>query len=683
MKHKLWMNNLIGAVFAFLLSVSVVGNLVTGYDLQVVSMMGLFLWCAGCSLISAFLFGFKYGGTVLLCLTVLAVPIICKDRMLWDQWQSLCYAISSDCRSAYGWPTLGKPITDEVDRPLMVLSAWSAVSVSWSYCRRKNVFIALPSVILPAAICMITTNNVPDEIYLYLLILGVTMLLVTDWTRRKNPAQTIRLTLRLVIPMAAALALLFAMNPQKEYVNNTSSYQEEVVSWFQQLWSPTQSVSGGSSESAESEKFDLRNVGPRSNLLYGVMSVNASIDGTIYLRGRDYDIYSGTGWESSLQRTESFTSGGTSSETLFIKTYGIQNVLYVPYYATKRIILTNGALNNDKNLRSYGYYLSDSAPSSSDTLDSGYTELPSDTQQWASKLNVIIDTNTYTQDEKIRHIKSYVENSAIYDLSTSRMSSDYNDFAQWFLEESGTGYCVHFATAATVLLRAAGIPARYVEGYMVTCKADQEVIVLSTQAHAWTEYYDSGSGTWRILEATPADLHGEEEPEATVSTTPEETKPAPSETEPSHSEETTTPPQTTPETQPIDQNGIAGSTGNKQLFTLPNWIKTVFWIMFAAALVLLQGYIRIGWKRRQWNQGRSNEMLIARWRQTKKMARIINHPLPEELELLAQKASFSQHRIQPDELQLFEDYREDLLKTVRNKPWHRRILLRWIFAIGR
>lgn len=686
MKHKMWMNSLIGAGFAFLLSVSAVGNLVTGYDLQAASMMGLFLWCACCSLISALLFQFKYGGTILLCLTMLVAPIIWKDGMLWDQLQSLCYTISSGFHNAYDWPILGKPITDEVNRPLIVLSAWVAVSVSWSYCRRKNVFIAMPSVILPVAICMITTDKVPDEIYLYLLMLGIAMLLVTDWTRRKNPVQGIKLTLRLAIPMAAALALLFVMNPQEEYVNSAGKYQKEVVSWFQKILDTTQSISGGVSESAVSEKLNLRHVGPKSKISYGVMSVNAPIDGTIYLRGRDYDIYSGTGWESSLHRNESFTSGGISSGKLTIATYGVQNVLYVPYYSTKEIILVNGSLDNDENLRSYSYYLSHSASGRSDTPDSGYTELPSDTLQWVSDLRVITDIDAASQNEKVHRIESYVQNSAAYDLSTSSMRLGCSDFARWFLEESDTGYCVHFATAATVLLRAAGIPARYVEGYMVTCKAGEEVIVSSNQAHAWAEYYDFGSRTWRILEATPADLQGEEETEATVSTTPEETEPDTSETEPNHSEEATTIPQTNGETQSTVQDDISdnavGPTINKKPFRLPNWIKTVFWIMLAVAFVPFQSYIRIGWKRRQWNRGRSNEKLITRWRQTKVMAHIVNYPFPDELELLAQKANFSQHRIQIDELQLFEDYRKELLEAVHSKPWYQRILLRWILAVG-
>lgn len=694
MKRKIWANHLMGAVFAFVLSVSAVGNLVTGYDLEVKSLSIVLLWCACCSLISALLFRFKYGGTALLCLIVLVSPIIWKDGILWEQVQSLCYIISSHYHDVYDWPVLGKPISDIVSRPLIVLSAWAAFSVSWCFCRRKHIVIMIPPLILPLVICLITTDRAPDTIYLYLLILGIALLLITDWTRRNYPAQGIKLTFRLTIPIAAALALLFAVNPREEYVNNAGKYQKEVVSWFQKLQDTTEYISSGVSvESAVSEKLNLRNVGPKSPVPLSVMRLNSPIDGTIYLRGRDYDVYSGTGWESSLNRNEVFTSGTTSFGELIIVTYGVKDVLYVPYYSSKEITLVNGSVDNGENLQRYSYDLARSTSGDSDMPEVSYTELPAETLQWTSNLDVIIDLEDLPESEKIHRIESYVQNSAVYDLSTSRMSSEYHDFAQWFLEESETGYCVHFATAATVLLRAAGIPARYVEGYMVTCTAAEDVVVSSLDAHAWAEYYDSSSGTWRILEATPADLQDVEDTEITMSTTSEGTEPdismteaATSETEEIGSEAAATIPNIDKETQPITHenmpDNMTGSAVNEELFKLPEWIKTVFWIMLVMASIPIQSHIRIEWKRKQWNQGKANEKAIARWRQTKKLAHLVDIPFPEELELLAQKANFSQHRIQPCELQLFEDYREVLLETVSSKPWYHKILLRWIFAIG-
>lgn len=693
MKHKIWINHLMGAVFAFILSVSAVGNLVTGYDLEVKSLLLLFLFCAACSFLSALLFRFKFGEALLLFMTALLSWEIVKDGMLWEQVQSLAYLISTHYHEVYNWPVVGQPLSEAVDIPLMMLAVWASFCVSWTFCRREHIVFLIAPVILPLLICLVTTDRVPDPIFLYLLILGLSLLLITDWTRRNYPGQGIRLTFRFSIPIATALALLFAANPRDEYVNNVGKYQKEVVSLLQKLQDTTEYISSGNSfESAVSEKLNLRNVGPKSTIPYAAMRVTSPIGGTIYLRGRDYDKYSGTGWESSVNRTEVFPSGGRSLGDLIIVTYGVRNVLYVPYYPGRGMELVNGAVSNGENLQRYSYSLCQSTSADSNELDYSYTALPEETFQWVFKLDIIQEIKDSPQSEKLQRIEHYVENSAVYDLSTPRMGSEYHDFAQWFLNESDTGYCVHFATAATVLLRGAGIPARYVEGYMVTCGAGEDVVVSSLDAHAWAEYYDSSSGIWKILEATPADPLDEEETGFNLGTMPEETTPHISateeelfETEPISSEYSVmTEAEDTEQAEIHDtiSDDMGDSTSNKEPFRFPEWLKTVFWIVILAASVPIQSKIRIEWKRSQWNRGKSNEKAITRWKQTKKLARLVDVPFPEELEDLVQKAIFSQHRIQTDELQLFEDYRDTLLKAANSKPWYHRILLRWLFALG-
>lgn len=66
-----------------------------------------------------------------------------------------------------------------------------------------------------------------------------------------------------------------------------------------------------------------------------------------------------------------------------------------------------------------------------------------------------------------------------------------SEFVDDFLFRSHEGYCVHFATAMTVLLRAAGYPARYVEGYVSPPGEDGDGthIVTNNQSHAWVEVY--------------------------------------------------------------------------------------------------------------------------------------------------------------------------------------------------
>lgn len=80
------------------------------------------------------------------------------------------------------------------------------------------------------------------------------------------------------------------------------------------------------------------------------------------------------------------------------------------------------------------------------------------------------------------------------------MSSE--DFLDSILFDGKKGYCVHFATAMTLLARAEGIPARYVQGYYISTNGHKTTDVFGSNAHAWTEAYIDGVG-WLVFDATP------------------------------------------------------------------------------------------------------------------------------------------------------------------------------------
>ena len=71
-----------------------------------------------------------------------------------------------------------------------------------------------------------------------------------------------------------------------------------------------------------------------------------------------------------------------------------------------------------------------------------------------------------------------------------------------FLFEHRIGFCGHYASAASYLFRAAGIPARVVGGYQGGSwqGAGDYLQVLQKDAHAWVEYLDQGR--WQRFDAT-------------------------------------------------------------------------------------------------------------------------------------------------------------------------------------
>ena len=99
---------------------------------------------------------------------------------------------------------------------------------------------------------------------------------------------------------------------------------------------------------------------------------------------------------------------------------------------------------------------------------------------------------------------------AVYDTQPGPTPQD-RDFAEYFLFENHRGFCVHFATAAALLYRMCGYPARYAEGYAVPASAFEETAdgryearIDGSMGHAWCQVYDESSGEWLDIEHTPS-----------------------------------------------------------------------------------------------------------------------------------------------------------------------------------
>ena len=76
------------------------------------------------------------------------------------------------------------------------------------------------------------------------------------------------------------------------------------------------------------------------------------------------------------------------------------------------------------------------------------------------------------------------------------------EFLDYMIFESQKGYCVHFATAFVLLARHEGIPARFVQGYLMNSRVGRVTQVTEGDSHAWPECYIEGVG-WVKYEPTP------------------------------------------------------------------------------------------------------------------------------------------------------------------------------------
>lgn len=105
-------------------------------------------------------------------------------------------------------------------------------------------------------------------------------------------------------------------------------------------------------------------------------------------------------------------------------------------------------------------------------------------------------------------ILDFLEENGTYRLDVAATPVG-KDFVEHFLFESHEGFCAHFASAAVLMFRYCGIPARYATGYSVSAdnfyRTEENLYVANltgSQAHAWAEVYVGGVG-WVPVEATP------------------------------------------------------------------------------------------------------------------------------------------------------------------------------------
>ena len=111
------------------------------------------------------------------------------------------------------------------------------------------------------------------------------------------------------------------------------------------------------------------------------------------------------------------------------------------------------------------------------------------------------------QKSMIDMLKHYFNSEFTYTNRLERRSSQ--DLTAHFLFENKAGWCEHFSSAFTVLLRLVKIPARIVIGYQggEWNQVDYSWLVRQLHAHAWVEVYQGGDplllSSWKRVDPTP------------------------------------------------------------------------------------------------------------------------------------------------------------------------------------
>lgn len=603
----------------------------------------------------------------------------------------LVWYVSSLYDVGYGWGVLrwSKESLSQANATLVLcyIAGWLSLAVTCSVIKQKRNFLGVAAVLLPLLPCLVLTDTVPGTGYLFAELLCFGILLLTQTVRNQNPQQANRLSALLAVPLAVALGLLLLLCPRETYTGQAGAekLEEWIVSWFQVELpdAPKPPVKLSVAADVGATEVELDKVGPQDPGVQVTLWVQAEKTGTLYLRGSAYDQYDGTQWTISQGIWDSdgaFAPATGRAYAATITTPEPHKVRYFAYSPMDDLTFQNGRQENTDGITEYviHYGATQGYQSAWEELrqpilgwEMGrYLLLPEETANAAReylRTSVGFPKDTMTAGDIYRYattVSALVRNSANYDLNTAEMPGDEKDFALWFLRESDTGYCVHYASAAAVLLRAAGIPARYVSGYLVQTRAGQTVNVRHKDAHAWVEYYIPGVG-WMMLEATAS---GGDSPVVITTQPPEtieETTENSVETTVAPTEQATEPTQTTVLPEPETQD--------------PSWMgKLLLWLL-VVALILAQWRLRVSLRHRR--KGKPNARALQLWQEVALHARLLGTKPDSRLHALAQKAKFSREIITSSELRQFEESLKNSRNELRKKPIWNQLIYTLILAL--
>lgn len=420
---------------------------------------------------------------------------------------------------------------------------------------------SLPRVILltfTAYLVPIYFELLPDQIYLFMLLAGyVTIGILQFGGVKTHISGQIRSVLPIGVAVAAALLLFMSLVlPQGNYrglvPKNSRKEASELsaVNYAQygvMALLMNNTAGGGINAGRLSQNITVM---PDNETDLIVRFTPYSVE-PLYLKAFTGLSYNGQQWSDAtrdLGPTEgSLTTEGRGRKTLYeedsqLQSKGIMEVInvdadqnfdYRPYYTETDAIKRIGFLpENGGRGTQYTYYpavTGEEVPGTGESrVSNAYLEVPILCRNAVEKACTEAGFSG-TPEQIAEQIIQYFSTNFAYTLRPGYYFGGM-DYISYFLDRNKKGFCTHFASAGTMLFRYMGIPARYVEGYMVSYTevvtegdilvdepyeeyydgyaplgktALVEVEIPDASAHAWVEIYLPEKG-WTLVDVTPA-----------------------------------------------------------------------------------------------------------------------------------------------------------------------------------
>lgn len=592
----------------------------------------------------------------------------------------------------------------------ILIAALYALLCSWTVMRSESLVYLLVLTLPVLALCLIILQT-PPAAWAILLVVGVlALLLLTQLLRARQAGEGNRLALLLAAPLALLIGLLAVLFPAGTYdraewsdhLQETISTAADKLTLFRRdaktgqvkFSSPiSPSTLGSYLWDSSVTSVNLNRIGPQVQFGRSVMRVKSEVSGPVHLRGDSMAVYEDNRWKALPKSDYSASSGeenallaGPSPVSYWpdmqIETDMKSGIYYTPYYP---LYLPDDAeahydayFKNPSQQTSYTVSYTDVrfGMDNSDYdafVQRVYTQVPDETRQ--ALADILPQLGVQAGDDPrqiVSAVQAYVASSAVYDLDTPSVPSG-EDFVSWFLHDSETGYCVHFATAAAILLRCLDVPARYVTGYSTAITANEWTTVTSDDAHAWVEYYFDGAG-WYVLDPTPAaDTPAQAAPEEPIAAPIEPADNQPKDTPPAGDE-----PPAAPDI-PAESQETPQKTNKKSV----NILHFVWPVLVLAAALFLWRALRFSVRRAAIGRGSPNRRAVALYHHICWLSRQTKTEVPSDFLEIAEKARFSHHKLNREDLLPMQAHAEQLTKQLlADKRFWKQVLYRVIYALG-
>lgn len=692
---KYLLSTLADGICVFLLSVCPILCYASAFSVKLeapVLIMAAILFSMVFSLLSAFV---KNNLKYALCMTVIAfvaflVFVFANERI----FAQANYAINklleqySVYLSVYSNIKFASYIANNATGFFVLLSLILNGLFSFLISRIKSIKIAGLLSIALLVPCFVLVNTLPDLVPLLIIFTVLFALYFSSQTRQLNYAHSGVITAVCAIILAVLITVLAVINPVADY--ERPKWQDNMLNTVQTLTGMKTYNGSGKISSALAEvgnnvssEVDFSNAGALKQTGTKVMTVVTDLNGRIYLKGMSYANYENNKWsvltdEQANDYPQDFqafimTANYQERSTVTIDTVNKESIVYTPYYLASindtfspvcDVLVSNSdkATNysmsvmpfSESELDNFSMDFSSQVYDYDNFVKNYYLKLPYDTK--LAMLKIAEENNlTGVSTQNIpQAVKQFVSQSASYSLNTQKVP-DGRDVAEWFLNDAETGYCMHFANAAAVMLRALGVPARYVTGYCADV-VDGKAIVTSDNAHAWVEYYDSSIG-WIPLDATSSDFVVVQATESIQPTTQSQT--------------------TSPTVQPTTQAQTTKpvKTEVKAKISTPAIIVIIILLIIALAILRII-FIRY-YRKYSFTHKDYKSRVICIYRYLNKLSVHSKVRIPKKIENICTKAKFSTHNISDGEYKIVLNY----VLTFRNKTIGKMPIVKKLYCI--